>query len=237
MQPISLSAFGLVGAFVLFGCSSGPPPIFRITFAATDGDEPLSNVSVSVNDQALGQTDGSGELRIDLSGAEGSAIGIDAACPAGHRTPTIARSITLRHLVGLTPEAAERGIVVNVTCLPNERLFALVVRADGQPNLPVVLRGREVARTDAAGVAHYALRERPSATFTVQLDTSANPDLQPQNPRRTFTVRDQNQYAFFDQRFEVRPPPPPPPRPGKRGPRAPAEAPRGPIRCLGDNCP
>jgi hypothetical protein len=68
----------------------------------------------------------------------------------------------------------------------------------------VKLGGREVARTDAAGVAHLAMRMMPNTTFRLQIDTAARPDLAPQSPGATFTVPDTDEVFLYDQPFEVR---------------------------------
>ncbi|MCS6799503.1 MAG: hypothetical protein NZ898_13435 [Myxococcota bacterium] len=202
-----------------------PPPKHRVSFVARSDAEPLPGVRVSAWGRPLGQTGRDGVLRVDLEGLDGTSVPVAAECPPGHRTPSRLPPLTLRTFRGLDPRRAERGIEVAIDCPPAERVAAVVVRAAGQSDLPVLLGGREVARTDAGGVAHFSLRMAPHATFRVRLDTSSRPDLAPQNPGATFTVPDADEVFLYDQPFEVRvrrrptrrprrpPEPPPPPGP------------------------
>ena len=90
---------------------------------------------------------------------------------------------------------------VSIECRATERLVALVVNTDRRPDLPVIMDGREVGRTNSEGVAHLALRMAPNTTFRVALDTSADKTLRPKSPTATFTVGDADSLVLFDQAF------------------------------------
>lgn len=219
--PVAIAGW-MLGAGLQACDPPPPPPTFPVTFtASSDPGRPLAGVQITANAGALGQTGPDGTLRVELTGPEGSPVQVGATCPAGFRSPVGLPTLTLRQVVSLDPATAGRGLQVGIQCPPTHRHGVIVVRAAGetaQANLPVMVAGREVARTDASGTAHVALDMEPGATFQVLLATAENPLLRPANPRRDFTFQDQDDYFVFDQRFEVevprrvvrrRPPPAP----------------------------
>lgn len=188
------------------GCEDErPTPTHRVTFTARSDDEPLAGVQVVADGRPLGETGQDGTLRVDLRGREGQAVAVSAQCPAGHRAPDQLPLLTLRSFRGLDPAAAERGIEMTIACPPAERTAAVVIRTgDEGGDLPVVMGGREVTRTDASGVAHLVMEVRPHTTFRLQIDTSERENLQPQSPGATFTVPDDDQIFLYDQPFQVK---------------------------------
>jgi len=221
---VRLIPFALLVATLAFGCEEErPEPPFRVTFLAESDGEPLAATRIIADGNVIGETGRRGLLRVDLRGREGQAVSVNAQCPEGFRPPAQLPLLTLRRFRGLDPATAERGIEMTIECPPGERVAALVVRAGGQPDLPVLMRGREIGRTDASGAAHLVFRMRPNTSFRVQLDTSQREDLRPQNPGQTFAVPDNDEILVFDQPFEVqtkrRPPRRPPPV--ETGPRLP----------------
>ena len=206
----------LVAACLLAACASEPPPAtFPVTFIAR-ADEPLPGVEISVEGgRPLGSTGADGLLRATLVGREGLSVPFRVSCPAGYRAPREMPALTLRRFVGLDPAAAARGVEVTIQCRPAERMAALVVRA-GQPDLPVLARGREIARTNADGVAHALVRLPPNSTFRVVLDTSGDPALRPQNPATTLALGDGDEIFVIDQSFEQSREPAPRERPRRR---------------------
>jgi hypothetical protein len=204
-----LVAAGLVGALV--GCGEPPPPPrFPVTFTAeSDPGERLAGVQISANGAPIGQTGADGTLHVDLTGPEGSPVQIGASCPEGHRGPPTVPTITLRRVVSLDPATAALGLQVSVSCPPSQRHGVVVVRAagdQGRAGVPVLIDGREVARTDPSGVAHVALDMAPGQSFQVLLATNDFPNLRPQSPRQSFTFPDADEMFLFDQRFDVQEP-------------------------------
>ena len=241
---IRRKAAGVLGAAMLAalgGCGEEPPPPrFPVTFTAeADPGDRLAGVGISANGAPIGATGADGTLRVDLTGPEGSPVQIGATCPDGHRQPTSLPMITLRRVVSLDPATAALGLQVSISCPPTQRHGVVVVRAGGdspQPNLPVMIDGREVARTDSSGVAHVALDMQPGQSFGVLLATNDFPNLRPQSPRMSFVFPDQDELFVFDQRFEVEQPERPRARPRRRRPQ-PTSAPQpvlpvriGPVR-------
>ncbi len=214
-----------------FGCDDHQPlPTFRVSFLARSDGDPLAGVQVVAGSHRVGTTGPSGLLRIDIRGREGQALPVQATCPPHFRPPTDLPVLTLRSFRGLDPQIAERGIEVTIDCLPTRRTAAVVVRASGQADLPVRVRGREVARTDRSGAAHFMMNLSPHSTFRVDLDTTGHDTLRPQNPSATFTLADADEILLFDQAFqESKPhhhyhhhprPPPGPHLPIRLGPAA-----------------
>jgi hypothetical protein len=213
-----MSWFAVVMLALVGGCEEErPPPTFRVTFTAHSDGDPLAGVRIVADGQELGLTGVDGTLGVTLTGREGQQVTVNATCPAGHRPPEQLPLLTLRTFRPATEQAAARGIEMTISCPPAERLAAVVVRAQGGPDLPIVMRGREVARTDEQGVAHLLLKMRPNTTFQLQLDTSEQDKLRPQNPGFTFTLPDTDEIFLVNQRFQEerrrrtrrRPPPPP----------------------------
>jgi hypothetical protein len=208
---------------LLAACEEPPPPAqYPITFnAESDPGTPLGGVTISVAGQPQGQTGADGSLRIELSGEEGTAVPVSATCPAGYRDAAPLSPIILRTTVAVGG-AASAGFRVSVSCLPTIRHGVVVVRAAGdgtapRAGLPVMIEGREVARTDTSGVAHVALDMAPGQSFQVLLQTATvSPTLMPQDPVMTFVFPDNDEIFAFDENFSEAAPPPPPTTHGHR---------------------
>lgn len=149
----------------------------------------------------LGTTDPSGELLATLTGLEGDRVSLTIACPSGHHTDTPERDVPLRRVEGSAGSPGALDVVVR--CEPVRRQVALVVRAEGPvaSALPVEVQERRVGQTDATGVAHVLLEERPGATLRVRVVTSAHPKLEPRDPVQTFRVANGDSVLLFAQAF------------------------------------
>ncbi len=175
-----------------------PPPEYRVSFTALADAAALGGVEIAVAGRPLGVTGPDGTLRANLRGREGAVVAYRVKCPEGFREPEQSPPLTLRRFRGLDPAAAARGIELNIQCRPAERLAAVVVRAGGIPNLPVLMQGQPVAVTDASGVAHLLLKLPPNTSFTMTVDTRANPRLVPASPTQPFVVPDADDVLVFD---------------------------------------
>jgi hypothetical protein len=156
----------------------------------------LAEVEVWKDGRRLGQTAGEGNLTLDLRGAEGELVELEARCPADFLPERQTLSITLRRLRNVRRLPAYR-----VDCRPATRTAVVAVRATNGADLPVMYLGREMARTDSSGVAHLALTLRPGERFELELETGDKP-LLPKNPRAVFVAGSDDQLVFFDQRFQ-----------------------------------
>ena len=185
----------------VLGCSEPPPvPVHGVTFIATADDEPLAGVQVRLGDRVLGATNEEGELGVTLRGKDGNSIVYAVTCPVGHRTPTDLTPLILRSFKPL-PGVKNRGIEIKLNCPPSERHASIIVRATGGANLPVMMLGREVGRTDANGIAHVLFTASPNTTFRITVDTSSNEFLRPTSPTQEFLLGDADDIFLFDQTF------------------------------------
>lgn len=225
----------------LAGCDDAHPPTMVPIAIHTEADPgvALAGVLVSAGESRLGMTDASGSLRVELTGELGAMIPVTATCPEGHRDGRIRAEVTLRPMFDVS--GRERGLDLTLSCPPAQRQAVLVVRAGGDGSrvgLPVRIDGREVAVTDASGVAHVPIGMAPGGSFRVELATATvAPMLRPADPATSFTFADHDDIFVFDQRFEEERPPPVV-RPGghHHTPTAPVEVPDRPVevRSAGD---
>jgi hypothetical protein len=198
-----------LGALTLVLAACDPPQtqaVFPVTFGAvSDPGVSLGGVQLTANGAPIGETAEDGSLHVELTGPEGSVMQIGAQCPEGFRQPVTLPQLTLRRVVSLDPAVADRGLQVSIACPPMHRSGVIVVRAGReQPaaGVPVLLDGREVARTDESGAAHIPIEMQPGAQFQVLLATAGLP-LRPTNPQLMFTFPDHDELFVFDQGFEV----------------------------------
>ncbi|MFO0681746.1 MAG: hypothetical protein U0234_06835 [Sandaracinus sp.] len=229
-----LAVLALGGA--LSACEDpGPPPVFPITFLAqADPGVPLPGVQIRLAGAEPTVTGADGSVRMELSGVEGTPVSVAATCPEGHRPAPALAPIVLRTTYGVGGAPAP-GLRVSISCPPMTRHGVVVIRAGGagqatRAGLPVMIEGREVARTDASGVAHVSLEMAPGQSFRVLLATAtASPTLRPQDPELTFVFPDSDEIFAFDERFDEAAPVRPPPR-GPRHPHPPPATVTGPPR-------
>ena len=148
-----------------------------------------------------------------------------ASC--GEDAPEPVSPLILRRVIDLAT-GNTTALQVSLSCRPTSRHGVVIVRAGGEgprEGIPVLIDGREVARTDRSGVAHVALDMEPGVGFSVQLATATvAPMLRPANPTMPFTFPDRDEVFIFDRPFDTDAPPPEPRRVRRR--RAAPAAPR-----------
>jgi hypothetical protein len=219
---------GAVVAVALAACkpAEAPLPTFRVAFDVRNDDGgPLAGALIRSNHGPLGSTGVDGNLTVEMRGKEGSSLEVGATCPAGFEPLTKSLRLTLRSFQSLDPSTGALRMMFE--CRRLERLAALVVRADGQADLPVLVGGRRVATTNADGVAHLAFHAPMNTPVLVGLDTTGRRDLQPQNPVQAFHVGESDELLIYSQPFDRKLPPkikprrkkapPPPQRPVRVG--------------------
>jgi hypothetical protein len=171
-----------------------------VRVSSGDPGKPVANANLLANGTKVGYTGPDGSATLKFVGNEGETYDIQVECPAGLQSPSKPIAITLRKIVSPSkrPEFA-------ASCPPATQVMVVAVRADNGPNLPVLFLGKEVARTDASGAAHVALRMTPNDTFELKLgtDEKGSERLKPQNPTATFTVKDHDDIVPFDQKFTL----------------------------------
>ena len=177
----------------------------------SDPGKAVAGASVSFRGRVLGETDDAGAVRLAMHGSEGDRIELLVKCPADFLSPSKPLEVVLHRLVD--PNAR---VEHEVQCPPVRRALVVVVRAEHGPNLPVMVLGREVARTDASGVADVLLEVPANDQVEMTLQTTdegTGVRLRPQNPAMKFTGEDRDDMKLFDVQFEVD-------RPRHRGPAA-----------------
>jgi hypothetical protein len=214
MRALSISA-ALV--YCLAGChsldrlgSAAPgtldmPVLFEVQ---SDAAQAVQGARISSRGRTLGISDRDGKLSASLRGAAGENVSLELSCPAGYRASEARQAIVIRAFVPLA-RGKVAGLRVPVVCEPTERKIALVVRAETQAGMPVLARGREVARTDANGVAHVQLSAQAGEELAVVLSTAEDARLRPQNPRRQFRVSGRDEVFLMTEKFTRKEPPRP----------------------------
>jgi len=201
--------------------------------AVDDLDNPLPGVALRIGAVALGVTDASGQRNLSIPGSEGQRVDVVATCPVGYEGPREPPTLALKRVQNLQGSGTQ-PIELRLICEAKEHVEVVAVRS-GQPGLPILLRGQQVAYTSSTGTAHVLVRDAVGSSFQLTLDTGAKPELRPESPTRMFTVAQRDAFSVWDQPFEVEkkvtpkkrakhkrgrvldtappvPPPPPPPR-------------------------
>jgi hypothetical protein len=196
------SPFFFVALLMCLACSAPKLTRYRVTARVlSDTQEPILGAEVFDGNKLLGQTDKQGKLVIELQGNDGQIKTLSVECPNGYRIEQAKKPVTLLTLQLLDKERAAQGQQLDWRCIPTERLAVLVVRTPEQDLLPVTIHGQAVAKTDKNGIAHALLRLPPGTKFRARIETASNPKLVPQNPERTFAVKDRDALFLFEQRF------------------------------------
>jgi hypothetical protein len=185
------------------GRDAGPSSYPVLIRVESDPGQGLSGASVSYLGREVGRTASGGTVGIGIRGAEGEHVPIRISCPDGFVSPEKPTLVVLHRLAdpGRKPE-------YTVRCSPLNRSMLVVVRADRGANLPVVVLGQQVARTDESGAAHALLRVPYNDEVEVTLSTSepGNERLRPQNPSIKFVSANHDDIELFNVQFQVEPP-------------------------------
>ena len=134
--------------------SGEPAPGSDLLLTVRIGDIIVDGATVTVDGQAVGTTDESGEITIGLPDSPGEITVSVRRGPLGGE-----RTIRIPELT-MTVDRGRLGAAGSAT---------VAARIDGDPvtGVPVLLDGEEVAVTGANGTAQVALPWRPSATIAV----------------------------------------------------------------------
>jgi hypothetical protein len=186
------------------GCAHGAPKArYRVRVHVESYPErPVAGATVFALGQDAGATGASGNLTLQIRGTEGERIPLAVSCPEGFRSPDKPAEAILHGLAGEGREAQ-----YDFRCAPMTRSLAIVVRADHGPHLPVIVLGREVARTDESGAAHVLVQVPANDDVAVTLSTAepGNHRLRPQNPSIAFTPSDKTDFKLFNVSFQLEP--------------------------------
>lgn len=183
-----------------------------VVHVEADPAQPLAGATLLHSGTTLGATNGDGLVAVRATGNEGERLELEVVCPAGYRSPEAPLSVTLRR-------AAERPEYF-AACPPLSRKLVVAARLEHGANLPIRYLGRELARSDAAGVAHLVIEAESDKTIELTVDTAEQPALRPKSPTARFRLGEKDELVVLDQAFQTS---------RKAAPRGPA-GPKGPVR-------
>ncbi|MET0795541.1 MAG: hypothetical protein ABW061_28740 [Polyangiaceae bacterium] len=191
----------LVAGLVAFGCDLQNPSSRAYQFSVRisgDPGRPVAGAALTYKGKQVAVSDSVGLAQLSAHGQEGETVDFGVSCPEGYRSPTSPLSLRLTRL-----RDGSRIPEYQVTCAPALRDVVIAVRAENGADLPVKYLGRQVARTDAAGAAHFLLRVEPGAQLEVALDTRDKRWLRPQDPVAHFLTRSEDDVFVLEQPFVV----------------------------------
>jgi hypothetical protein len=197
MKEQFFSAVAASLVLVLYGCATAPRAEVESVLVRVEAapNVPVSGAEVRIPGRPGARTDTQGLARVDLEGRQGDAFSVDVVCPDGFLSP---KPIDVS-LVALAEQA--KVPEYRARCVSLTRSVVIAVRAEKGPNLPVMVLGREVARTDASGAATVHLDVRPHEPTTVSISTREARALLPQNPSMSFVATDNDDFLLFDVDF------------------------------------
>jgi hypothetical protein len=136
-----------------------------------------------------------------LVGLEGETANLRVVCPEDHAPSAAPIRVVLRSLASTSAVPRYKAL-----CPPLLHNLVVAVRAQQGANLPLRYRGREVARTDAAGAAHVLLKVPAKDAVSLVLDTSTDAQLRPKSPELSLDMPAEDKLVLFDKTFhrEVR---------------------------------
>jgi hypothetical protein len=178
-----------------------PDAPFQVSvYVISDPGHPLAGAQVLWKTRAIATSDGAGLARVELAGAEGDSVSLGIRCPDGYSGPDKAIGVGLRRLAPGSPPPR-----FDVRCLPMVRTMVVGLRAEHGGNLPVLLLGKPIARTDQNGIAHFVIRAKPAEQIALTLDTSdkASEALRPQNPVLSFVCKEKDDMILLEQTFKI----------------------------------
>jgi len=198
----------LISAFLLViaGCDlleEKPSASLEVRFtlklkAVDEADHPVSGAQVKLGETNKGETDSEGVVLVTLSGQPGRVAPLMVKCPSGFASPEKSVDVGLTRLAPGSPVPEFRA-----RCTALLRSIVIGLRAENGAGLPLMYLGKEIARTDASGVAHAVLSVPPNETASVQLDTSGAPALKPQNPSLLFKAGNRDEMVLLEQKFTI----------------------------------
>lgn len=184
-----------VAALALVSCG-GEREAFRVAVHAMLDGAPIGGVEISEGGVRLGETGADGMLRLAADRPEGTRIELSARCPEGHRARPAQLEARLRRLESTNGSGEPPSLTFEVRCERRVRDVVVVVDA-GIAGLEVLIDGRVIDATDAAGLAHLTLQQPPGQRFVVSLDTSSHPELAPPDPEQRFTVSSRDEVFYW----------------------------------------
>jgi hypothetical protein len=195
--------FALVA--LLCDCTTEPDVSSYLIHFVVQVDEGklLSDVPVYLDGKRLGNTGADGGLSVRVAAKTNQVLRAHADCPASYRGSDQPTTIHLRQFRSLSSAHADDALQYVFTCTPTRVSAAVIVSTSLPAELPLLMDGQEVGRTNMDGVAHLLIDAAPGSNFTLLLDTQGHPAVRPQYPTRTFYVGNQNEIYVYEQSLEI----------------------------------
>lgn len=185
-------ACGLVGG--LASCKEKEVPPFRFEIVVKgEGAIPLAGIPIMAGERELKRTDAQGMASVESRQADGESITLGIVCPQD-AMPVEPVQVRVQRTESRVSSRFER------VCRSRLRTVGVIFRTENGPNLPVYYLGREVARTDASGAAHFVMRAEAGQGFELTLRTE-DEKLRPQNPPFQVTVPTDDDVIVLNQTF------------------------------------
>lgn len=196
-------AAALIAVAALSACSEEAGKFPVVISAITDDGKPMPDLMVTIGRSPAGKTDAEGKLKVRVVGKEGQKLTVAVTVPKGYRAATPDSTLVLRRLAGVDDGNGHALPIEHVVKLsPLEREYAVLVRV-GVAGLPVLTFGTQQAITNDKGVAMFLYRGAPGDELQVKIDTSAKPDLRPQNPQSNFLLVAKAEAYVVKEKFTV----------------------------------
>ncbi len=184
-------------------CQPSEPRAFQVPMGFLVESDPgtrVAGATVFAGARAVGVSDASGSLSVDVAVTPGEPVLVDVRCPAGFSRLGEPKVITASRFG--RKDAGQPRIEVTLRCKPEQRVAVFVIRA-GVGQLPILLDGKRVSTTNDFGVAHFSVRSAPGTEYAVTFDTSGTPELRPQFPIHHRGLADSDEIFVLTQAFET----------------------------------
>lgn len=187
-------------ALLTVGCTRAAPKprSFELTvYVESDPNHPLEGVKLLHAGEAVGISKADGRISMRANGNEGERLELEVACPTGYRSPDAPIHVSLRR-----PTSNGERPEYFAACPPLTRKLVVAARLEHGGNLPIRYLGRELARSDSAGVAHMLVEGETDKTIELTVDTSEQPQLRPKSPTARFRIGDRDDLVVLTQSFQ-----------------------------------
>ncbi len=196
----------LIGCGILSqsGCNENDGRFPVVISTVTDDGRPFPDVAVTLGKVPAGKTGADGKLSVNVRGKEGTKVSVSTEVPRGYKLVPggSGDALVLRRLTDVSDNGKGRVLPVEhvVKLAPLVRQYAVLVRV-GVPGLDVSTFGTRQAVTNAKGVAMFLYQGAPGDELQVKVDTSAHPELRPQNPTASFLLGQRSEAYVVKEKF------------------------------------
>lgn len=192
MKALSLAVALTTMSFAL-GCGEDapPPPAAPRTFSIeasvqNDNEDPMPNVAITLDGNIVGRTDADGKFHGTLTETPGTSITLGAIAPDGYRV--IRGEEITEDLRTATLSGAVSGVPVYLatTIESLKKDYFVWVKTECGDHAsecsgwPVLVDGKEVAKTNSLGYANFSFTREPYTDIEVMIQTPGA--FLPKNP-------------------------------------------------------